>query len=184
MLSPDLERRKVDLIREIFAAFDGVSRVGGKSWTDATAEDLYWTPEQQRESGLVDTDNCWQDLVDDDSWRDAPGVGGFVFLDAIGFRYYIAPAMIRDVRRGYSEVLDFTLSCPPVHGKGRESSLQQWSLLSDAQRRCIAAFVRFAIDRAFANDAGYELDNYQKAWDNYWKSVTEATPGSAHASDQ
>ncbi|MBY0111288.1 MAG: hypothetical protein K2Y21_00595 [Phycisphaerales bacterium] len=179
MSDPDLERRKQELIREIHAAFDGVSREGGKSWVDSIAVDLYWTEDVKRESGLADTDTCWQDLIDDESWCDAFGTGGFAFLDAVGFRYYVAPAMIRDLRRGESESLHFALGCPPLHAKGRKSTLQKWSLLSDAQRLCIAAFVRFAIDRAFAKDEDYQLDDYEKAWDNYWKSVAEATPGSS-----
>jgi hypothetical protein len=174
----DLERRKQELIREVDVAFDGVSREGGMSWVDSIAVDLYWTEDMKRESGLAEADTCWQDLVEDASWGDDIGAGGFAYLDVIGFRYYVAPAVIRDLRCGSNVWLANALVCPPLHAKGRKSTLQQWSLLSDAQRRCIAAFVRFAIDRAFANDEDGELDDYQKAWDNYRKGVAEAAPGS------
>lgn len=176
MCPEDLESRKAELICEIYAAFDGVSRAGGMSWVDSIAADLYWTEDMRRESGLADTDARWQDLVDDESWPDAFGTGGFAFLDAVGFRYYVAPAMIRELRDGEGESLHFALKCPAIHAKGRTSTLEQWSLLSDAQRRCVAAFVRFAIDRAFVKDEDHELDDYQAAWDNYWSSVAEADP--------
>ena len=182
MTSSDLERRKLALIAEIHEAFHGVSRADGVSWTQSIAEDLYWTPEQLQESGLMDTDQCWEDLIDDESWRDAPGVGGFNFLDPIGFRYYLPAAMIRDLRRGYSETLDFNLRFPPPGAKDRNWHIERLSKLDHKQRQCVASFVRFSMDRSIEADDDLSFEDWQHAWENYWKSVAGSDPDSNSAS--
>jgi hypothetical protein len=165
--SEEMESRKRALIAEVYAAFEGVSREGGVSWSQSEAELMYRTPEEHAEAAKRDTDACWQDLVDS-SWRDDQGVGGFNFLDEISCRYYLPAVLVRDLRHGES-TLEFHLNCPPPGAKRRDVQIKQWSRLNDRQRRCIAEFVQFAIARArFAGD-GFSLRSFQQAWDNYWK---------------
>ncbi len=95
-----LEEEQVAVEAQIRAAFKGVTRDGGISWSETDSIDLHETEEQQAAARASDAEQCWEDLVDDPNWDEGIGVGGFTFLDAIGYRYYIAPAMIRSLYNG------------------------------------------------------------------------------------
>lgn len=107
-LPEDLEAEREALIPEIYAAFAGVSREGGVSWSESVVLDNYISMNQRLAARAYDTDTSWEQLVDDPlwnsyaglskflepdgNWRDyinstksVPGSGGFSFLDAIGF---------------------------------------------------------------------------------------------------
>src|SRR5262245_4001453 len=95
---------------EIREAFKGVGRDGGVSWTESINVDLPHGYEDDRAAARAkDVEKCWEDLVDDPAWRHDMGVGGFNFLDPIGYRYYIAPAMIRCAREGGCESTGYAL---------------------------------------------------------------------------
>lgn len=94
------EKDRERLIQRIYAAFRGVTRDGGISWTETGVIDDYGTDEERARARLEDTDRSWEELVDDPRWGPDTGWGGYSFLDAIGFRYYLAPAMVRAVRSG------------------------------------------------------------------------------------
>lgn len=90
-----LSLERDSILKEIDVAFAGVTREGGISWSEAVALDNYGTDEECQEARAKDKDISWKELVTDPHWRPLPGVGGFSFLDAIGFRYYLPAAMIR-----------------------------------------------------------------------------------------
>jgi hypothetical protein len=85
--------------RDLFAAFDGVSRDGGISWHEADAIDDYEIGMTREEARELDTDRCWQDLLDDPG-EHLENMIVFCFGDFIGVRYYLAPLLIRSLRRG------------------------------------------------------------------------------------
>src|SRR5687768_2865541 len=109
----ELQDEQRALEAQIRASFKGVKRDGGTSWRQAELDD--GVPMSQAEldawdeiyaaAGAVEADRPWEDLVEDAEWHEAQGVGGFTFLDARGFRYYMAPAMIRCVLRGGDEFM-------------------------------------------------------------------------------
>ncbi len=168
MSGDSMEARRLSLIAEVNSAFEDVTRDGGVSWSQSEAEDIYRTAEEYAAAAKMDTDVRWQDLVEDEAWRHDPGVGGFAFLDAIGFRYYLPAAMVRDLKRGITDVLDLHLNCPPPGAKDRKRFLKKWSLLDERQRRCVAEFIRYGIDREAIDSMGEVMQNYQHAWENYW----------------
>lgn len=129
----DEQRAVEDQIRE---AFKGVTREGGVSWSEAVVIDDYGSPEERTVARSKDVERSWEDLVDNPDWREDPGIGGFCFVDAIGWRYYIAPAMIRCTRQGYGEFVGYALERP------RTGVI---ALLDAKQSRAIARFVRFMI---------------------------------------
>ena len=168
-----LHRERELLIAEIHDAFKDVTREGGVSWTEAYALDDYASDEACAKAREMDTDISWQELVDDPTWPPGPDFGGFSFLDAIGYRYYLPATMIRDLR-GLSpdhpveqSSLDFQLSPCPA-GKSREYMEEQLALLDQPQRRCVARYVGFMRDwyRVFT-DWGY-TEKWAKAYDRYW----------------
>jgi hypothetical protein len=128
---------KERLISEIKSAFAGVDRQGGVSWRAAQIAD-FWGDESQAD--YVDSDSSWEDLVDDRNWNPDSGDGGWAFLDAVGFRYYIPAGMLRAIRDSLD--LSFLFAFPKA-GDLENYRLKQWSLLDLRQRRAIAYFLLY-----------------------------------------
>ena len=175
-----MEARRLALIAEVYAAFEGASREGGVSWRQSRLRDngLY-TPREYREAGEKDKDRCWEDLIDDATWEPETGgaIGGsFSFLDAIGFRYYIPVVLVRELRDFGSCGLTpwFHLNCPPTSDGRQEWRARQFSALNERQKQCVAAFIRYAIDRVVAekND-GSAFEGYAQAWIHHWKQFSD-----------
>ena len=143
---------------QIRAAFKGVTREGGISWSESRVVDGYGLEEERAAARAQDTEQSWEDLVDDPKWREGFGVGGFCFLDAVGFRYYIAPAMIRWTRRGEGQA--FTLE-RPVAGC--------LDLISPRQGLAIARFVRFMIATYAPENEDIYGNSWQDAYENHWR---------------
>ena len=82
---------KASLIREITAAFDGVSREDGITLHEAQALDDYAGPDERAEVRKLDTETRWQDVPSEDI---SQGDSVLSFLDPKGFRYYIPAFLI------------------------------------------------------------------------------------------
>jgi hypothetical protein len=153
-------RRVEDQIRR---AFKGVERGGGISWSGALVVDRCGSDDEIAAAGVQDRETCWEDLVDDPAWDEEPGMGGFNFLDPIGIRYYIAPAMIRCTRRGSGEFIGYVLE---ISGPFKEELI---SALSEPQSRAVAAFVRFMIMTHAAERDEIYGESWKRAYGLYWK---------------
>jgi hypothetical protein len=77
--------------------------VGGVSWSESDVGDDWGSEAKLAAANAKDTEQCWEDLVDDPKWFEDGGRGSFSFLDPVGHTYYIAPAMIRCCRAGEDE---------------------------------------------------------------------------------
>lgn len=165
----ELDAEREALVAEIYDAFKNVLREGGVSWSESEVIDFYGSPEERAGARRKDTDIHWSQLVDDKNWSTEPGVGGYSFLDAIGFRYYLPPGMLRCLRSGYDEGICFHLSDP---GQGLlEHKRNQQSLLDDRQRRCVAQFLLYMV-----KEAGHSLNanNWRKALNCEWRRYLES----------
>ena len=109
------------------------------SWSESVVIDGDGSGRTETQARAEDTERSWEELVDDPNWIDESGMGGFNFLDPIGYRYYIAPAMIRSARTSFGENTGFALT---IDGNFKEE-LQ--SLISPAQAHAIARFLRLMI---------------------------------------
>lgn len=143
---------------QIRAAFKGVTREGGISWSETEAIDMYETEEQQAAARARDTERCWEDLIDDPKWDEGLGVGGFCFLDEIGYRYYIAPAMIRSTHNGGVQWGSFALERPQT---GYEE------VISHKQGAAIVRFLKFMI--AVAKEYEVYDDSWEIAYEKVWR---------------
>jgi len=140
--TPELAREREELIAEINAAFAGVTREGGVSWSESEVRDHYGTIEERARARARDQERSWEELVDDPAWHPDPGVGGLSFVDPIGFRYYVPAAMTRYLR-GEGE---FSLaSYLTLRDEFREHTLGTWSLLDARQRACVRRFLRHVL---------------------------------------
>ena len=176
------------LLAEINAAFAGVSRENGVSWSEREALDSYGSDEERAAARASDTEGRWQELIDDPSWV-FTGCADFAFLDAIGSRYYLAPAMVLSIRTG-SDVgirsaltrenrfevsfiegpgVSFTneATCAPGYD---QHFLDQWSLLNTRQQQCVARFVKLMIELARLSQDKDQLWGWQAAYDSYWRN--------------
>jgi hypothetical protein len=140
-----------------------VTREGGVSWSESVAIDMLETDEARMRSRESDTEQNWEPLVDDPQWLHDASLGGFNFLDPIGYRYYLAPAMLRCCRGDGEGLLASVLT---IDGEYRE---EQISLLGRVQKAVIARFVRFMIGVYSArNDLVFDED-WKHAYVIYWK---------------
>lgn len=154
----------------IAESFRDVSRAGGVSWSESVVIDGFGSKQQCEGARDTDCDRSWQELVDDPSWKHDAGVGGFSFLDPIGFRYYIPGAMTRCARGSYNEYTAYALTCNPQGEKLRDYMLEKWSLLNDEQSRCIARFLRFMIAIKLLDDDDPDAVDWLRAYDRHWRS--------------
>jgi hypothetical protein len=122
------------MLAEIREAFSGVTREGGCSWSQAYANDM-----NEPNPAVDDPDRDWLEVARDPRWRMDPGLGGFSFLDPIGFRYYLAAAMWRLVNEPDSGDISYHLQ-RSQHDRGRE---KRWSLFEPRQVRTVARFVAY-----------------------------------------
>ena len=163
---PDRQRliSHVDVVRESLLAeihdvFRDVSREGGVTWGESVLMDMGG---QFDESPRPDNDTHWSQLVDDESWQPQPGIGGFCFLDPIGFRYYLPPVLIRCIRSGCDEgIQDHLSEASPGFMQHR---LEQLSLLDHRQRRCVARFLLY-MSRKY--DTPYWFGTLNEGWWQY-----------------
>jgi len=180
-----MDSKRHEIEREIRVAFAKVTRKGGVSWSETRVIDSYGTEAEAAEARLLDRESSWTELADDPKWDPNCGIGGFSFLDPIGFRYYLPAAMIKSLREGpYSEVgflsFQLTLIPPPLPGpimnrmasKANESDkemrayiLKQWSALDDRQRRAVRSFLAFMAEAEQSQGGG---DSWQEALNSYW----------------
>src|SRR5690349_23011941 len=134
-----LQKERDRLVEEIKAAFANVTREGGISWSESDVVDAYGSKDQRARAREIDRDLSWTELVDDESWEDSPGVGGWSFLDAIGFRYYLPAAMLRQLHGKGVDAFPFHLTLSKWFLADYTRS--QWSLLDERQARCVRDFV-------------------------------------------
>lgn len=83
-----------DLAFAISAAFAGVTREGGVSWSESDVIDAGGSDERRAEARACDLDQDWTELVADPAWQrwqEWP----WSFLDPIGQRYYLPAMMVR-----------------------------------------------------------------------------------------
>jgi hypothetical protein len=165
----ELKVEQESMRERILAAFADVSREGGVSWSESVVIDNYGNQQEQAEARASDHDLHWTELVDDRNWFPDPGIGGFSFVDSIGFRYYLPVAMIRcldQADRGEDFGLSYYLTLS--EGELRDWSLSKWSLLTEPQRQCVRDFLRLMVTISTEYDWGGRW--WQAALDSHWES--------------
>lgn len=147
--TPAYEQRKLALIEEITAAFDGISREDGVTLHEATVIDDYGSLEERAEARKEDTETRWQDVPEDDiRFTDAV----LSFLDLKGFHYYIPAYLVWYLRNmdsqepGYwsntFEDVIFHLTVPDDNARD-DYYLSRFRLLTLQQSKAIARFLEF-----------------------------------------
>lgn len=164
-VSDDLKREQQEVESEIRRAFRGVTRLGGVSWSESVVIDgdgSGRTPEQAR---ATDIEARWEDLVDDPKWMHEPGMGGFCFLDPVGFRYYLAPAMIRCTRELVGETVALMLTNDFAFIR------DQLNLLDTDPSKDVAKFVRFMIRAHHMVGGPFGGSTWERAYASYWNEL-------------
>lgn len=168
-LPPFVRDERDALIDEVYEAFAEVSREGGVSWSQAAVTDAHGAWPLQPEN-----DSRWQDLIDDSTWESSPGLGGFGFLDAVGFRYYLPVQMTRCVRNGCDQGnIPLSIHLESSKDAGPSGERKQWSLLDLRQRRCVKRFLQYmnVVNPSGCDDLSFS--RWDVALDGYWKGVPD-----------
>lgn len=173
-LPPFVVTEREALLAEIYEVFSGVSRQGGVSWSECEVIHLYGSPEDRAIARAKAPDKHWQELLDDPDWDPESGIGGWPFLDAIGFRYYLAAAMVLSVRQGWDSGILFSLSLP--EDDLRDYTKSQWALLNLPQRLCVKRFLQYMGIVSAWREA--KNDDWFEAFSSYWGQISdESTAG-------
>jgi hypothetical protein len=173
-LPPFVRAEREALLAEIQEAFPGGSRQGGISWSEAAVLDMYGSPEECAAARSGDRDARWQDLLESPQRRHEPGIGGWSFLDAISFRYYLPAAMVLSIRQGDDVGIRFHLQLP--EGELRSWRHDKWSLLNLRQRLCVKRFLQYmAVVDGFRMEED-ETYGWTAALTSYWGRVAEDEP--------
>jgi hypothetical protein len=137
-----------ELIAEITAAFDGVSREDGTTLHEAEAIDDWKSDEECRAARRLDTEQRWQDVPYEDIWACCSALS---FLDAKGFLYYLPAFMVHGLRHFEDDPSSILSSCEfhLLHEsqkslrKSEPAPIASKYGFTDAQCRVIAKFLRF-----------------------------------------
>lgn len=134
---------KEELIEAIEREFANVTRKGGVSWLEADALDAGGSQDLYDLAKDRDIEKRWQELVDSTTWNIFEWSSNWSFLDSIGYRYYLAAAMVRELKTGTEIVNDFHFwFCPQ----------EKFSEFTKAQKQVVAEFVLYKLH--------YERQNY------------------------
>jgi hypothetical protein len=144
------ESRIDELIDEITAAFDGVSREDGTTLHEAIAIDDWKSLDEQLAARLFDTEERWQDVPDDAIVECDSALS---FLDPKGFRYYLPAFMVCGLRNWTNDASRTVDTCEYHLLHESRKSLRQSEPasiaakygLSAAQCKSIAHFLRFVV---------------------------------------
>lgn len=180
-LPPHLEKERAAVEAMIHSAFAGVTREGGVSWSESVALSNYESPRVRAEARASDCDSSWEEVAADSKWTPEPGIGGFNFLDAIGFRYYLPAAMMWCLKTDLGERVAFALT--REDGIDDSYRREQWALISAEQARCIACFLRFMEAWDLARGDDIDAECWRRALDGHWHkfdsgSTSPSTPPS------
>jgi hypothetical protein len=135
----DLAERDA-IIAGVQSAFAGVTRgERGISWNECVAIDNYESDAECEAARRSDGDSHWNEIVDDPDWHPFPGIGGFSFINAEGFRYYLPPTMIRFLRGDNEEWFPGDL----LESIERFTEQHVLPLWSEEQLHAVARFIDF-----------------------------------------
>lgn len=155
----ELRRRRDSLIAQIERDFEGVSRRGGVSISEAHAIDDWESDASCAAARKGDKDSQWTEL---DIEHQDPGGSALSFMDPIGFRYHLPAYLCYTLRCGYREITDhhtdhFTHESIIYKLGGADGcyNADRWELLSDSQRACVARFLAF--DAEFSDEMFLDL---------------------------
>ncbi len=166
-LSDESTAERDAIIAAIHAAFASVVRgEHGISWCECRALDLYEPEDARKAARESEPDSQWSELIASPYWEPFPGIGGFTFINAEGFRYYLPPTMIRFLCEDISEWFDGHLLRHIADFTGAQS-LPLWT---EAQLRCIARFISFMARHDPDGESSDTPNVWAKALDQRWKA--------------
>lgn len=162
---------KEELIDQLNSVFRHVTRNGGVSWSEAWVIDDYGSTKTERELARAkDEEKNWMEVANNPDWLNPPlvSLSPWGFLDDIGFRYYLAAAIARDIIVG-KERLDPSFFCPRSLNFGNRYLLPQ-------ERTFIAQYVQYKSEIPKRNALMAVLDEADMTFEQYLESGETWTP--------
>jgi hypothetical protein len=151
------EERKLALIEEITAAFDGVSREEGVTLHETRVIDDGGSAAERKRARKLDKEERWQDVPEKDLLRD----GVLNFLDLKGFRYYVPAYIIchlrhADFRTRTNEDIVLGLNAALTDTTLSDFRLTRFKIFTYEQSRAIAHFLVFEAEQEAAELAKWK----------------------------
>ena len=146
------------LLEKLKSAFQGVTRDGGISWLQADVIDDYGSAWDREYARTKETDFSWMDVAHDPAWTIQYRDSNWSFLDAIGFRYYIAAAIARHLIFGDQVLDDFRLVPRDNHDK-HQFSKDQIAVIIGYLEYCENEDALNSLDREFESSS-LDFDEY------------------------
>lgn len=173
-----------ELIAEIIAAFDGVSREDGRTLHEAMSMDNRESNEENRAARRFDTEKRWLDISEDViSWR-SPALS---HVCSKGFRYYLPAFLVYGLRhlehdhltRLGSASYDSLFACnyhllydyPNSLQKSEPENIANKYGFNNAQCTVIAKFLRFMIDVELRSMTELAEIQAVEKWERYVKEL-------------
>ena len=147
---------RLALESEIYLAFGDSVRTD-ISWSESIVIHDEGLDAEKDSARRRDADVSWQMLLNDPRWDPEPGVGGFGFLSAESFRYYLPAALIRLLRTGNAGALVLDRICTARDPSS--SFFDLWEALNERQRDCVDRVVAYRV-------AAYESYRNDNPWQN------------------
>lgn len=156
------DKEIADLLEAIWHAFKGVGR--GISWSQARVIDSYGSREEENAARDKDRDTNWKQMADDPHWNMRSGVGGWNFLDALGFRYYLAAAMTKCLRERiqYDDFFEFQFELDSDYIK------EKWAEFTADQMWVAAEFV---LTMSRLTDDPWSRGEWRKTYERFWQRL-------------
>ena len=168
MDTDDVEKRSAALIAQIRTAFAGVTRWGGVSLHEADVIDGYGSRQQRKTARELDTDCAWWEVPDADIERYHWILS---FLDATGFRYYIAAYMtwtLKHYEASASMSADMTIYALDCGESTSDYRRQFFMLFNREQSEAVCAFLRFMEgDKAGVADTDSAFGALKRYWGEF-----------------
>jgi hypothetical protein len=155
---------KEELLNRIRAVFQDVSREDGISLREGKVCDDYGNDDAKAEARLLDKDQHWSEIPDDDLIKYTVSLS---YFDEKSYKYYL-PAYMIFVLNNFYKIPGAFCHDAIIYSLDIYNSyhLNQVSLLTRAQCEVVALFVKYYID-VFGDDG--DLEAAQLAMENHWE---------------
>ena len=153
-----------DLIKQIEAAFEGVTLGQGVSLHETIVIDDYGSQAQRAAARKNDELHDWKKVLADPRFPKVHGVGGLSFYDSEGLRFHLPAYLLLALSPVYEDVTEslmFTLTSCNDYNKSR------FAILNEAQRQAVRNFLLY-LRQSGGPEFDYDQPRIRQALDEYW----------------
>lgn len=171
----DLLARRDQLISQIENVFHSVTREGGISLREGAVIDDYGSDKERTEARELETDSHWSQVNVEEL---DPGGCCLLFIDPVGFRYYVPAYIVYTLKHAYGDLLgeqstdsnifESFINILNATNYGNDNHVAHqpklFTLFSAKERTCIARFLAFDAECCLDIDDASSIDALKSDW--------------------